>query len=78
MSMLPRVIFGPEIWSLQVEGGISRYFQQLIRGLSESEISGKVLTQNHANSRMISAHIKGFEILSLKDLKILTRKSRGY
>lgn len=68
MSKLPRVIFGPEIWSLQVEGGISRYFQQLIRGLSESEISGKVLTQNHANSRMISAHIKGFEILSLKDL----------
>ena len=69
MSKLPRVIFGPEIWSLQIEGGISRYFQQLIRGLSESEIGGKVLTQNHANSRMSSAHIKGFEIQSLKDLK---------
>ena len=69
MSKLPRVIFGPEIWSLQVEGGISRYFQQLIRGLSESEISGKVLTQVHANSRMHGAPIKGFEILSLKDLK---------
>jgi glycosyltransferase involved in cell wall biosynthesis len=69
MSKSPRVIFGPEIWSLQIEGGISRYFQQLIRGLSESEIGGKVLTQNHANSRMSSTHIKGFEIQSLKDLK---------
>ena len=69
MSKLPRVIFGPEIWSLQIEGGISRYFQELIRGLSESEIGGKVLTQNHANSRISSAHIKGFEIQSLKDLK---------
>jgi glycosyltransferase involved in cell wall biosynthesis len=69
MSKLPRVIFGPEIWSLQIEGGISRYFQQLIRGLSECEISGKVLTQVDANSRMRGAPIKGFEIQSLKDLK---------
>lgn len=69
MSKSPRVIFGPEIWSLQNEGGISRYFQQLIRGLSDSEIGGKVLTRNHANSRMSSAHIERFEIQSLKDLK---------
>jgi glycosyltransferase involved in cell wall biosynthesis len=69
MLSQPRVTFGPEIWSLQNEGGISRYFQQLIRGLSESEISGRVLTQNHTNSRMISAHSERFEIQSLKDLK---------
>jgi len=68
MLSQPRVIFGPEIWSLQNEGGISRYFQELIRGLSESEISGKILTQNHANSRMSGARSERFEILSLKDL----------
>ena len=69
MSKLPRVIFGPEIWSLQNEGGISRYFQQLIRGLSDSEISGKVLTQSNANSRITRMHAEKFEIQSLKDLK---------
>jgi len=67
MPKLPRVIFGPEIWSLQTEGGISRYFQELIRGLSESGVSGTVLTQNYANSRLAGANIERFAIQSLKD-----------
>jgi len=67
MSKLPSVIFGPEIWSLQNEGGISRYFQELIHGLSELGVGGKVLTQNHANPRLGTLDVEGFEIKSLSD-----------
>lgn len=69
MLKQPRVIFGPEIWSLQNEGGISRYFQQLIHGLSESGVSGKVLTQANSNSRLGALKNEGFEIQALKDSK---------
>jgi glycosyltransferase involved in cell wall biosynthesis len=67
MSKLPSVIFGPEIWSLQNEGGISRYFQELIHGLSELGVGGKVLTQNYANPRLGTLDVEGFEIESLSD-----------
>lgn len=60
MSNLPRVIFGPEIWSLQNEGGISRYFLELINGLSERGIDGEVLTQNNVNSRINGANFERF------------------
>jgi len=69
MPKLPSVIFGPEIWSLQNEGGISRYFRELMHGLSELGVSGKVLTQNHANSRLGTLDVERFEIQSLADPK---------
>lgn len=60
MSNLPRVIFGPEIWSLQNEGGISRYFLELINGLSERGLDGEVFTQNNVNSRINGANFERF------------------
>jgi glycosyltransferase involved in cell wall biosynthesis len=67
MSNLPNVIFGPEIWSLQNEGGISRYFQELINGLSKLGVGGKVLARNHANLRLGALDVEGFEIETLSD-----------
>lgn len=64
MSKLPRVIFGPEIWSLQNEGGISRYFQELIHGLSNLGVGGKVLAQIQTNQRLGALEVEGFEIQS--------------
>ena len=69
MSKLPRIIFGPEIWSLQSEGGISRYFQELIHGLSDLGMRGKVLAQNYANSRLDALEVEGFEIQTLMDFE---------
>lgn len=69
MSKLPRVIFGPEIWSLQSEGGISRYFQQLIKGLSESGISGRILTNTNSNPRLETLHVKNFQFDGLQNTK---------
>lgn len=69
MSSLPVVTFGPEIWSLQNEGGISRYFQQLIEGLSKSGVSGKVLFRANSNSRVASSIFENFE----KELLINSR-----
>lgn len=65
MSKLPRVTFGPEIWSLQTEGGISRYFQQLIKGLSKSGISGQILTNKNSNSRLETIDVENFQINGL-------------
>lgn len=69
MSKLPRVIFGPEIWSLQSEGGISRYFQQLIKGLSESGISGQILTNKNSNSRLETIDLENFQFRRLENSK---------
>ena len=69
MSKLPKVFFGPEIWSLQNEGGISRYFQQLINTLSRRGVNGKVLTQSYFNSRIPSSDLKNIQIEVLKDQK---------
>jgi glycosyltransferase involved in cell wall biosynthesis len=66
MSKLPQVIFGPEIWSLQSEGGISRYFQQLIRGLAQSGISGQILTNTNSNSRLDTIDLENFQFRGLK------------
>ena len=69
MSKPPRVIFGPEIWSLQSEGGISRYFQQLIRGLSQSGISGQILTNKNSNSRLETINVENFQVHGLRKSK---------
>ncbi len=69
MSKLPRVIFGPEIWSLQSEGGISRYFQQLIRGLAQSGISGQILTNSSSNSRLETIDVENFQFRRLENSK---------
>lgn len=69
MSELPSVIFGPEIWSLQIDGGISRYFQQLIAGLSNQGVNGKVLTQKNSNKRISSKDSGSFQVDSLKESK---------
>ena len=66
MLSQPRVIFGPEIWSLQNEGGISRYFQELIQGLSEKGVGGKVLTMNNSNTRIRNLRTLEFQIETLK------------
>ena len=65
----PRVIFGPEIWSLQSEGGISRYFQELIRSLSEIEVEGKILARANSNLRLSDLSVAGFQIQRLGDAK---------
>lgn len=71
MPKHPRVIFGPEIWSLQREGGISRYFQQLIKGISESGISGQILTNKNSNSRLETIDVENFEFCRLENSKNL-------
>lgn len=65
MSKLPYVVFGPEIWSLQSEGGISRYFQELFHGLSGFHIKGKILANDLDNSRLNGEMYEGFQILNL-------------
>jgi glycosyltransferase involved in cell wall biosynthesis len=62
MSSTPFVVYGPEIWSLQNEGGISRYFQELISGLSINGIHGKILTQSNTNSRFKEINAPNFEV----------------
>lgn len=66
MSNLPQVIFGPEIWSLQSEGGISRYFQMLIKGLSQKGISGQILTMSNSNSRLKELDVENLQFRRLK------------
>ena len=65
MSAKPFVVYGPEIWSLQNEGGISRYFQELIGGLSINGIQGKILTQSNTNSRFKEINVPNFEVKQL-------------
>lgn len=65
MSATPFVVYGPEIWSLQNEGGISRYFQELIGGLSINGIQGKILTQSNTNSRYKEINAPNFEVKQL-------------
>ena len=65
MSATPFVVYGPEIWSLQNEGGISRYFQELIGGLSNNGIQGKILTQSNTNSRYEEINAPNFEVKQL-------------
>ena len=65
MSATPFVIYGPEIWSLQNEGGISRYFQKLIGGLSINGVQGKILTQSNTNSRFKEINAPNFEVKQL-------------
>ena len=64
MTSLPKVTFGPEIWGLQNDGGISRYFKELVTGLSEIGAGGILLTQENENSRLakigfIAIHVRG-------------------
>lgn len=65
MSRLPHVVFGPEIWSLQRDGGISRYFQQLINELSKVGASGKILTSTPNNDRINDLNLHEFELLKV-------------
>lgn len=69
MSNKPRVIFGPEIWSLQNDGGISRYFQELINGLSSLGVGGKVFTHYNNNSRISDISLNNFQIYNLNNVK---------
>jgi glycosyltransferase involved in cell wall biosynthesis len=69
MTQPPYVVFGPEIWSLQNEGGISRYFQQLIQGLSQSTISGQILTNTNSNPRLEALDAKNFQFHRLQNTK---------
>jgi glycosyltransferase involved in cell wall biosynthesis len=43
------VIFGPEIWSLQQNGGVSRYCYELIRNLQNLGIEARVLQTKNNN-----------------------------
>jgi glycosyltransferase involved in cell wall biosynthesis len=67
MSKPPYVVFGPEIWSLQSEGGISRYFQQLIQGLSQSGVSGQILTSTNSNPRLEALDVENFQFRGLQN-----------
>jgi glycosyltransferase involved in cell wall biosynthesis len=67
MSKPPYVVFGPEIWSLQSEGGISRYFQQLIQGLSQSGIGGQILTSTNSNPRLEALDVENFQFRGLQN-----------
>lgn len=69
MPNLPQVIFGPEIWTLQNEGGISRYFQKLINGLSQFDITGQVLTKKNSNSRLETVDARNFKFYEVQNSK---------
>lgn len=51
----PQVFFGPEIWQLQDQGGVSRYFGELIRNLARtnSEIYALLPESNNTYVRFI-------------------------
>jgi glycosyltransferase involved in cell wall biosynthesis len=70
MSGTPFVIFGPEIWSLQNEGGISRYFQELIKGLSKNGIGGEIFAQSNSNERFEKLESPNFAISILNDARV--------
>ena len=74
MSAAPFVLYGPEIWSLQNEGGISRYFQELIGGLSINGIQGKILTQSNTNSRFKNINAPNFEVKQLATSSKISRE----
>jgi glycosyltransferase involved in cell wall biosynthesis len=67
MTSLPKVTFGPEIWGLQNDGGISRYFKELITGLSEIAVGGTLLTQENKNSRLAEIATDRFRVQRLGD-----------
>jgi glycosyltransferase involved in cell wall biosynthesis len=67
MSSSPKVIFGPEIWGLQNDGGISRYFKELVTGLSDIGAGGRILTQNNKNSRLTTIATDRFKVQHLGD-----------
>jgi glycosyltransferase involved in cell wall biosynthesis len=46
------LVFGPEIWSAQSNGGISRYFVELSKNLALLGNSNLVLVSQHSNSQL--------------------------
>ena len=50
--MQPHVFFGPEIWQLQDQGGVSRYFGELIRNISKIDSRTTAFLPNSDNQYM--------------------------
>jgi glycosyltransferase involved in cell wall biosynthesis len=49
LNMQPHVFFGPEIWQLQDQGGVSRYFGELIQHVSKIDTRTKAFVPNSNN-----------------------------
>lgn len=69
MKNTPNVYFGPEIWSLQSEGGISRYFSKLISGLHQDEVNKNILLQDSKNRRILDLDKRNFDFKYIKNSK---------
>lgn len=56
--MQSKIHFGPEIWSQQQVGGISRYFSSLARGLSKLQIPITILETENSNYHLKSIKLE--------------------
>jgi glycosyltransferase involved in cell wall biosynthesis len=52
LKKTPHVFFGPEIWQLQDQGGVSRYFGELIRHVSKIDTRTQAFLPNSNNQYM--------------------------
>lgn len=59
------VVIGPEIWAAQTNGGISRYFVELVNGLSSFNSKILVLIPEHTNNQVPNLKMT----IELNDLK---------
>lgn len=63
---LNTVVFGPEIWSEQTNGGISRYFVELANNLDNFIAKCVVLIPQHSNVQVSNIQ-RRVELTSLKE-----------
>lgn len=69
------LVFGPEIWSAQSNGGISRYFVELSNNLGLLGTENVVLVPQHSNSQLAKIN-KSVELNNLsKDLGSIAKSS---